>query len=143
MEELNDNSCSLIWGAIANITEKIGAVEETIPGYWDDLCNMVADVVEKSGEMEKPEEVLSVFSFLKRVYYRLRSKPVKRDFNIITKTENVTGEYYRITNYDYKTYCWVRQLGIIDYITNDYIDLPVNKLEKNVCRNLDRRIRKD
>ena len=70
----------------------------------------------------------------------LRSNPTKRAFNIVSKIDVSGEEVYRIINYDYKTFKWANSLGIVDEISNDYIDLPADKLTTNQRRALDRRI---
>ncbi len=142
MEELNDiHTKSLEWGCVANLIDKIGGIEEKIDGHWDELCDMVADMINDEGKEEDPSKIFfDVYQYCFRLYYRLRSNPTKRTFNQIDKITIAGKEVYRITNYDYKTFKWAKSGGLAEGVTNDFIDLPPEKLTTNQRRAFDRRI---
>lgn len=142
MEEINDlHTRNLEWGCVCNLIDKISEIENKIDGHWDELCDMVADTIDQEGGEKDPAKVFFViYEFFFRLYYRLRNNPTKRAFNQIDKLEISGKEVYRITNYDYKMFKWAKQEGFIDGISNDYIDLPSDKLTTNYKRAFDRRI---
>lgn len=142
MEEINEvHTRSLEWGCICNLIDKIGDIEDKIDGHWDELLDMVADTIDQEGREKSPEVVFFyLYEFFFRLHYRLRSNPTKRTFNQISKI-NISGkEVYRVTNYDYKTFKWARTGGFIDGVSNDYMDLPADKLTTNQRRAFDRRL---
>lgn len=142
MEEIAElHSRSLEWGCICNLIDKIGEIEESIDGHWDELCDMVADVIEEEGQEKNPEKIFfTIYEFFFRLYYRLRANPTKRAFNQIEKIDISGKEVYRITNYDYKTFKWAKSGGLMDGVSNDYMDLPSDKLTTNQRRAFERRI---
>lgn len=142
MEEIEElHTRSLEWGCIANLIDKIGNIEEKMGVHWDELLDMVADMVDQEGQEKDPMKIFfDMYAFCFRLYYRLRSNPTKRDFNQVSKTNIAGKEVYRITNYDYKTFKWARSEGFINGVSNDYIDLPEDKLTTNQRRAFDRRI---
>lgn len=139
IEELHTRS--LEWGCICNLIDKISEIEEKIDGHWDGLLDMITDAVDQEGQEKNPEVIFfDLYEFFFRLYYRLRSNPTKRDFNQVSKTNIAGKEVYRITNYDYKTFKWARTGGFIDGVSNDYMDLPADKLTTNQRRAFDRRL---
>ena len=142
MEEINEiHTRSLEWGCICNLIDNIGDIEDKIDGHWDELLDMVADIIDQEGQEKNPEVIFfDVYEFFFRLYYRLRSNPTKRAFNQISKTNIAGKEVYRVTNYDYKTFKWAKSGGFIDGVSNDYMDLPADKLTTNQRRAFDRRI---
>ena len=142
MEEINElHTKSLEWGCVTNLVDKISNIEEKMEGYWDELINMVADMVTEESMAEDPSKIFfDVYQFCFRLYYRLRENPTKRAFNQISKTTIAGKEVYRITNYDYKTFKWAKEGGFGMDISNDYIDLPADKLTTNQRRGFNRRI---
>lgn len=142
MEEINElHNRSLEWGCVCNLIDKISSIEDSIDGHWDELCDMVADAIDQEGREENPETIFFyLYEFFYRLYYRLRSNPIKRDFNQVSKTNIAGKEVYRVTNYDYKTFKWAKSGGFIDGVSNDYMDLPSDKLTTNQRRAFDRRI---
>lgn len=142
MDEINElHTRSLEWGCVCNLIDKIGDIEDKIDGHWDELLDMVADMVTDEGQEKDPTKIFFiVYAFCFRLYYRLRSNPTKRDFNKVSK-HNIAGkEVYRVTNYDYKTFKWASTGGLMENVSNDYIDLPADKLTANQKRAFDRRI---
>lgn len=142
MEEINEiHTRSLEWGCICNLIDKISDIEDKMDGHWDELCDMIADTVDQEGQEKNPEVIFfDIYEFFFRLYYRLRSNPIKRNFNQVSKTNIAGKEVYRVTNYDYKTFKWARTGGFIDGVSNDYMDLPADKLTTNQRRAFDRRI---
>lgn len=142
MEEIEEiHTKSLEWGCVCNLLDKISNLEEKIDGHWDELLDMLADMMAEESQEKDPSKIFfDIFAFCFRLYYRIRSNPVKRGFNQVSKT-NISGkEVYRITNYDYKTFKWARTGGFIDGVSNDYMDLPADKLTTNQRRAFDRRL---
>lgn len=139
MDEINEiHSTSLEWGAITNLVDRIGEIEEKIDGYWDELINMVADAISEEGQNKDPASIFFVlYQYMFRLYYRLRGNPIKREFNIISKDKNG----FVVTNYDYKTFKWAMASGFIMTISNDYISLPFDKLTDGQKRAFERRIK--
>lgn len=142
MEEIEEiHTRGLEWGAVANLIDKIGTIEEGMDGHWDELLDMIADMIDNEGREKDPAKVFfDVYAFCFRLYYRLRNNPTKRKFNQISKITIGGEETYRITNYDYKTFKWAREEGLIEEVSNDCINLPINKLTTNQRRAFERRI---
>ena len=142
MQEIEEiHTRNLEWGCVCNLIDKIGDIEESMEGHWDELLDMVADMVSEEGKEQDPTKVFFiVYAFCFRLYYRLRSNPTKRDFNKVSKHDIAGKEVYRITNYDYKTFKWASVGGFVEGVTNDYIDLPADKLTTNQQRAFDRRV---
>lgn len=142
MEEINEiHTRSLEWGCVTNLIDKIGDSEEKIEGHWDELLNMVADMITEESAIDDPSKIFfDIYQFCFRLRYRLRANPIKRAFNQISKTTIAGKEVYRITNYDYKTFKWAKQEGFLEGVSNDCIDLPAEKLTTNQRRGFDRRI---
>lgn len=142
MEEINDiHTQDLEWGCICNLMDKIEGIEDKIDGHWDELIDMIVDAY-SSNDMVKDASVLffDLYQFYFRLYYRLRANPVKRPFNQVGKITIAGEDVYRVTNYDYKTFKWAKDAGFIMTISNDFIDLPADKLTDKQRRSLDRRI---
>ena len=142
MEEIEEaHTRNLEWGCVCNLLDKIGTIEERIDGRWDTLMDMLADMVTDEGKEKDPAKVFfDIYAFCFRLYYRLRANPTKRDFNQVSKIKIAGKETYRITNYDYKTFKWARTGGLMENVSNDYMDLPTDKLTTNQRRAFDRRI---
>lgn len=142
MEEIEEiHTKSLEWGCVCNLLDKISGIEEKIDGHWDELLDMLADMMADEDKEKDPSKIFfDVYAFCFRVYYRLRANPTKRAFNQISKINVAGKEVYRITNYDYKTFKWARTGGFMDDVSNDYMDLPADKLTTNHRRAFDRRI---
>lgn len=141
MEEIEElHTRNLEWGCIANLIDKIAELEEKMNEPWDELLDMIADMIgEEGGEKDPAKVFFDVYQYCFRLYYRIRSNPVKRKFNKVDKVNIAGKEAYRITNYDYKTFKWARTAGLVDSISNDYIDLPKDKLTTNQSRGFERR----
>ena len=141
MDELQElHNRSLEWGCICNLIDRISAIEDRIEGHWDELLDMIADIIDQEGQEGAPEKVFfDIYGFIFHLYCRIRTNPNKRPFNQVNKIEIVGKEVYRITNYDYKTFKWAKAISG-DGISNDFIDLPADKLTTNQQRQLDRRI---
>ena len=142
MEEISEiHNRDLEWGCVTNLLDKIEEIEDNIEGHWDALIDMMADMITEEGDNKDASSVFfDIYQYCFRLYYRLRSNPTKRKFNQVDKMNIAGKEVYRITNYDYKTFKWAKSGGFINGVSNDYIDLPADKLTTNQRRAFDRRI---
>lgn len=142
MEEIEElHTQNLEWGCVANLIDRIADIEEKSNEPWDELLDMIADIIDQEGEIKDSEIIFfDIYGFFFRLYHRLKINPRKRDFNQVSKINIAGKEVYRITNYDYKTFKWARTGGFIDGVSNDYMDLPADKLTTNQRRAFDRRL---
>ena len=142
MEEIEElHNRSLEWGCVCNLLDKIGSIEESIDGHWDELLDVISDMISEEGNEKDPAKIFfDIYGFCFRLLYRLRNNPIKRKFNQVDKINIAGKEVYRVTNYDYKTFKWARLKGFSDTVTNDYIDLPADKLDDKQRRAFSRRI---
>ena len=141
MDEIKEHhAATLEWGCVTRLFNKIEDIEETMDGHWDALLDMMADIMTEEGSSKDPAYVFFyIYEFAFRLYYRLRANPEKRQFDIVRKSEK--GFY--IQNYDYKTFKWAKAGGFIMTISNDIIELPMDKLSTNQVRAFERRIIKE
>lgn len=144
MEEINDlHTKSLEWGCVTNLIDKIGDIEDKIEGHWDQLCDMIADIITEGSNVKDPTTIFfDIYQYCFRLYYRLRANPVRRPFNTVSKISVSGEEHYRITNYDYNTFKWAKKSGFGMTISNDYIDLLEKSLSESQRRAMSRRISK-
>ena len=140
MDEINDiHSTSLEWGAITNIVDRISEIESKMDEPWDELIDIIANAIDEESQNKDPETIFfTIYQYIFRLYYRIRSNPTKRKFNIISKVK----DGFRVTNYDSKTFKWASAGGFIMTISNDYIDLPMDKLTTSQARAFERRLEK-
>lgn len=130
----------LAWGSVANLIDKIGDIEETIDGGWDELINMVADAMTEEGSSKSTTTTFCyLFNFMYNLLFRLRSNPTKRQFNIISKTVTDGKDVYRIENYDYKSFKWAKSEELIFKIDNDSLDILESKLSDTQKKAFDNR----
>lgn len=116
---------TLAYGAVMNMMDRIVSINED----WTELLDMMSDIFDEEHNNKDPEKIFdNVYQFLFRIYLRLKVNPEKRKFNIVTFEDNNVDKWVRITNYDYKTFKWAKENGFVSGITNDFIDLPLNKL---------------
>ena len=129
---------TLAYGAVMNMMDRVVSINED----WTELLDMMSDVFDEEHSNKDPEDIFStVYQFIFRLYLRLKVNPEKRQFNIVTHEKTSTGEWFRITNYDYNTFKWAKKGGFISGITNDFIDLPLEKLNDNQIKAFERRVK--
>ena len=141
MEEISQlHDLNLEWGCITNLMNKISDIEGKIEGGWSELIEMVADAMSKEGENKDPASAFfNLYQYMFRLYYRLKSNPTKRDFNVITKTTINSKEVFRVTNYSYEHFLWAKAHGFTGAMSNDFIDIPVEELIDKERRVFERR----
>lgn len=141
MEDLaKSRQMELAWGSIDNLVVKIVEIEESIEGGWPELVEMVGNVLDDTNAEDDLFDLFySLFSFMYHLLFRLKVNPAKRAFNQVSKINIAGKEVYRVTNYDYKMFKWARANKLADGISNDYIDLPEDKLTELQRREFDRR----
>lgn len=145
MEEINQmHESNIEWGCIVNLANKIGDMEDNIDGGWMELVDMIADAIdEEHCKKTRGEELFfNLYNFLWRLYYRLKTNPKKRRFNIVSKVTVEDEDVYRIQNYDYQLYKWVRANNFDKTISNDYIDIRSDSLSDKQQRYFERRCNK-
>lgn len=126
MEEIVQfHSLQLEWGCITNLANRIIEVESRIEGGWEELADMIATAMTEEGVQKNPVVVFfDLYSFLFRLYYRVKANPTKKPFNQCSKHED---EFW-ITNYDYNMYKWARAQGFTEGVDNLVIKIPMAKL---------------
>jgi len=131
---------TLAYGAVMNIMDRIVSINED----WTELLDMMSEVFDEEHNNKDPKAVFdNVYQFLFRIYLRLKVNPEKRKFNITTIEDDNVSKWVRITNYDYKTFKWAKENGFISGLTNDFIDIPVDKLNNNQLKAFEKRARKE
>lgn len=141
MEEIERiHELTLEWGCITNLMNKISDIEDRIEGGWPELIDMMADAVTEEATNEDAAQVFFLlYSYLFRLYYRLKAVPTKRPFNRYSRITSHDGEKYQIYNYNYALYKWAIKRGFVDGISNSVILVPRDKLTAKEQRTLDRR----
>ena len=130
---------NLEWGCITNLTYKISEIEESIDGGWPELIDMVAGAFSSEEQNKNPVEIFfNLYQFLFRLYYRLKTNPVKQRFN----QYSANGDEYWITNYNYEAFKWAKGLGAENEIDNLVIKIPQNKLTDKQRAAIEKRCRK-
>lgn len=137
------HNLNLEWGCITNLADRIVTIEDSIEGGWVELADMVVDAMMEEGAKKDPVTAFfHLYDFLFRLFYRLKVNPTPRKFNIISEHTILNEKFYWITNYDYHTFIWAIQNGFIDGLSNDYIQVPVNKLSDKQKRVFMRKLTK-
>lgn len=118
---------TLAYGAVMNLMDRIVSLAEG----WEEILDMIEETFEEEYNERNPEKIFTtIYQFLFRVYLRLKTNPNKREFNITTIENNNVKEWVRITNYDFNTFKWVKENGFISGLTNDFVDIPLEKLNE-------------
>lgn len=118
---------TLAYGAVMNLMDRIVSLAEG----WEEILDMIEETFEEEYNERNPEKIFTtIYQFLFRVYLRLKTNPNKREFNITTIENNNVKEWVRITNYDFNTFKWVKENGFISGLTNDFVDIPFEKLNE-------------
>lgn len=111
------------WDQLMELMQEIGDENP-----YEAFVEMVVDAVESEEENANIHDVFyDLHAFLFRALYRIKCNHEERPFNIVSEVAD--GEFIRITNYDYKTFKWAKKI-CADYISNDYIDVPANRLNE-------------
>lgn len=140
MEEIQAlHNLNLEWGCITNLMDKISDIEDKIDGGWPELIEMVADAIDEDSRANPTDLFFDLYQFLFRLYYRLKTNPVVREFNQVSKVNILEKEVYRVTNYNYQNFKWAKKNGFADTITNDFIDIDPNKLDNKTKEAFEKR----
>lgn len=131
---------TLAYGAVMNMMDRIVAFNDK----WEELLDMMSEVFEDEYKNKEPQNIFeNVYQFLFRLYLRLKVNPEKREFNTVAIEDNNVNKWVRITNYDYKTFKWAKGNGFVSGLTNDFLDIPVDKLNNNQLKAFERRAGKE
>lgn len=127
------------WGCITNLMDKISDIEDKIDGGWPELVEMVADAIDEDSRANPTDLFFDLYQFLFRLYYRLKTNPVVREFNQVSKVNILGKEVFRVINYNYQNFKWAKAHGFVSTMTNDFIDIDPNKLDDKTKRAFERR----
>ena len=95
MEEIKDiHTKSLEWGCVANLIDKIGEIENKMDGYWDELINMVADMITEEGNEEDTAKIFfNIYQYCFRLYYcvptQLRRRLIKSQKQLLQERRSI------------------------------------------------------
>ena len=112
------------WGCLTNIADRICTLEEMIEGGWPELTDMVADILTDAGATKEPTALFVVYSYLFRLYFRIKGDPEKKVFNNYSSQ----GNEFWISNYDFNTFKWALEHNFSEQIDNNIIKIPEGKL---------------
>lgn len=126
------------WDRIAELIDKIGDLTSAIDGGWPELENMIADILTKEGNNKSPEKVFfNVYTFLLRLYYRVKANPTVDKLNKVSYNDNHAGEpAFAIQNYDYNAFVWAVKNGFTDRIDNNVIFVLAKDLSPEMEKSL-------
>lgn len=149
MAEINEiHNLSLEWGAVLNLATRIADIEEKI-GPWDDLANLVASLLDNHRTSSPEALAKNVYPYLFRLYFRLKSYSKPSPFNKISLASRAVPmsdnaqytdeqEGYLISNYDFKTYTWAKELQLDDFISNNELWVPKGRLTSAQIQRFDK-----
>lgn len=144
MDELKAmHELSVEWGCITNLIDRIMLLEDTIKGGWPELDDMISNILAEEGTNKDPQQVFfNVYTFMLRLYFRMKANPVAEAFNKISYSDNYGGEgAFIIQNYDYDTFLWAIKNGFTDRIDNNTIYILAKGLSPTIEKALRRKIK--
>lgn len=139
MEEENIDK-NIAWGCIARLIERIDTECDRLE--WDEAIDMVSDIFDSAENMNSAEMFFYAEQYLHRFLYRVKRYKCKGGFNRVERYEQDCREFYRVFNYDYKTFCWAKKNGFQEWITNDWLLIPVDACTPAQKRGFEKRIEK-
>lgn len=114
-----------IWDGMNRLFEKVKAISKEME--WPELLSMVLDQVMDGINEETPDNKLfNQESYLMRLCIRYETFK-KAPFNVVVMTKRNEEKYFRIGNYDFKTYVWAKRVYDME-IDNNFIYIPYEKL---------------
>lgn len=144
MDELKAmHELSVEWGCITNLIDRIMLLEDAIKGGWPELDDMISNILAEEGPNKDPQQVFfNVYTFMLRLYFRMKANPVAEPFNKISYSDNYGGEgAFIIQNYDYDTFLWAIKNGFTDRIDNNTIYILAKGLSPTIEKALRRKIK--
>lgn len=133
------------WESIASLVDKVG--EEADRLDWPDLIDMISDAYDEMEKETNPAIILFTWQqFFFRLYYRVKAYKHPGRFNTIYETSRLENHenvrMYQIDNYDWKMFVWARKKKFNDYITNNYILVPKDKLTEKERESFEKKCEK-
>lgn len=121
------------WASLTKLLEKIEAETDRLD--WPEMLDHVVDVFSKYGaEKDQSKIFFECYQFLFRIYHRLLRMNEKKPMDIVYRTTKLINHeyqlYYRVVNYSFKTFMWVREHGYQDYTNNDMVEFPESALNE-------------
>lgn len=142
MEDKDDNA--LQWGYISKLLDKVDEQSDRLD--WPEIIDEGANVFDYANEETDLTKVFfEPYQYLFRLYQRAKHMSKPEPFNQVTKTsylyDHDDTEFIRITNYDFKTFLWVRGKGMDKLLNNNYVDLPVKDLSASELHSFEKKIK--
>lgn len=130
------------WKSIVNLVGKIG--EEADRLDWQELADMAVSALEEMEKEKDPAIILFVWQqFFFRLYYRVKKYSQKLEFNTVYETSRLENhqdrKFYQVNNYDYKMFVWAKKKGFMDYTTNNFLLVPMDKLSEKEKENFEKK----
>lgn len=122
------------WDALTKLLGKIETESERLD--WPEVLDLAVDVFSEYGQGKTHEEIfLECQQFLFRLYHRLTRFTEKRPMNTVYKTRKLINHeyvpYFRVVNYDFKTFIWVKKKGYDVYTDNNMVEFPESCLSES------------
>lgn len=117
-----------IWDGLLRLFEKVKAISNDME--WPELLSMVMEqVMDDINEETEDNKLFNQEAYLMRLCIRYEHFK-KAPFNVVTMVKKNNEEYFRIGNYDFKTYVWAKKVYDME-IDNNFIYIPYTKLSKS------------
>lgn len=139
-----DDNTELQWAYISKLLDKIDEQAERL--HWDKAIDEAANVFDYANqETDAAKVFFEPYQYLFRLYERMKHMDEPKEFNEIYKTsylhEHEQTEFFRIINYDFKMFLWLRNKGLTELLNNNYVDIPVPKLSASEVKSFEKKIK--
>lgn len=139
-----DDDNQIQWSYISKLLDKIDEQAERL--HWDGLIDNAAEVFDSANrETDAAKVFFEPYQYLFRLYYRVKHFDKPREWNEIYKaTHTISHEekpFFRIINYTYSTFLWARRNGFVDFLDNNVIDIPEDKLSPSQVKQFNSKVK--
>lgn len=139
-----DDDNQICWSYISKLLDKIDEQAERL--HWDELLDKAADVFDAANkETDASRVFFEPYQYLFRLYYRVKKMDAPAPFNEVYNTKRpVNGKdqpFFRIRYYDYSTFLWARKNGFTEYLDNNMIDIPKDKLTEAQRKHFEKQVK--
>ena len=142
---MDDETASreLLWGSVTRLMDKISDEEDRL--QWPELIDMIVDTYsEESTNKDGMDIFFSLYQFLMRVYYRIKTMDKPEPFNEVSKTTRLENHeevpMFMVKNYDYKMFKWAKNKGFTEYMTTDWFLVRVRDLSPSERKGFENKV---